>query len=419
MLATVVAACGTGGASNSSSGGGGSGQLQGGPGVDLSAKTITLGVLTPLSGAVAVIGKPLTSGEETYFNKLNDAGGIDGFKVKLIEKDSQYNPQIHVQLFNEILPNVAFIAQSLGSATTKAIQDAADQQNVLIGAATQSSSWVTDKVMAVIGNPYTVDMANGIEYIVKKLGKADAKIGIIYQNDEYGQDGLRGYQKALDTYKFNDVDRETYNATDKDFTAQVLNLKRKGAEYVFVVAVPSAGGAIVGTGAATKFTPQWIFQGPAWSEYLMTKDGTAAGTKTAIYPALAATTSVLGFEAQWGDTSVPGMAEFLADHDKYAATQAPDAYYMYGYCFAKVEAAIIKKAIEANDLSRNGLLNAKLNLGTVDFGGLIPAVTYTPALGPASTSTVISKVDPTVPGFLKVTQPAFEGDAAKALTFGG
>lgn len=419
VAATVVtlAACGTGGASDTGSSTGG-GALKTGPGVDTATKTISLGVLSPLSGPVAVIGKPLTLGQETYFNKVNDNGGIEGWKVKLVEKDSQYNPQVHVQLFNQILPDVAFIAQSLGSPTTKAIQDLADQQKVVIGAATQSSSWVTDPVMAVIGTPYSVDIANGVDYIVNQLGKKDAKIAILYQNDEYGQDGLRGYQAALDKYHFNDVDRKTYNATDKDFTAQVLDLQKSGAQYVFLIATPTPAGTIVGTGAAVKFAPQWVFQGPAWSEYLMTKDGTTTGTPTPIEAALQGTW-VLGFQAGWGDNSVAGMKQFLADHDKYAATQPPDGYYEYGYTEAEVEAAIIKKAIDSNDLTRDGFLNAKLNLGTVDLGGLTPSVNYTSALGPVSLQTDIASVDKGAgaSGFLTVKVPYFAGDAAKSLTF--
>lgn len=416
-LLSILAACGSGG----SGGGGGSSSLKTGPGIDTATKTITLGVLTPLSGPVAVIGKPLTNGQQAYFNSINASGGLDGWQVKLLQRDDQYSPQLHVQFYNEIVSQVAMIGQSLGSPTTLAIQQLADQAGIVVGAATQSSSWVTDKVMAVLGTPYAIDDANGVDYIVKQLGKSSAKIGIIYQNDEYGQDGLRGYDAAKSTYSFNDVQRSSYAATDTDFTSQVLAMKNAGAEYAFLVAIPTAAGKIIGTAAALHYFPTWVLQGPAWSEYLMTKNGTVEDTadKTPIYPALAAgTTWVLGYEAQWGDTSVSGMAKFLSDTQAYGSGQIPDYYYEYGYAMAKVEAAILKKAIENNDLSRQGILNAKLNLGTVDFGGLLPSVDYTPQLGPVSRMTGISVVDPTVPGFLKLKVPFFEGQAAKNMKFG-
>lgn len=418
-LLAVLAACGSGGSGNSS-GNNGSGSVKGGPGVDTTAKTIALGVLTPLSGPVALIGKPLTNGQAAYFNSLNANGGIDGYKVNLVERDDQYNPQMHVQFFNEILSQVAMIGQSLGSPTTLAIQQGADSAGIVVGAATQSSSWVTDKVMAVIGTPYAVDVANGIDYIVNQQGHKSAKIGIIYQNDEYGADGIRGYDAAKSAYNFNDVSRQPYGATDTSFTSQVLAMKQAGAEYVVLTATPTPAATIIGTAATLGYTPTWVLQGPAWSEYLMTKNGTNTDTNhTPVYPALAGgNVWVLGYEAQWGDTNVSGMAKFLDDTSKYGNGQIPDYYYMYGYALAKVEAAILKKAIDNGDLSRQGILNAKLNLGNVDLGGLLPSVSYSPSLGPVSRMTNISVVDPTVQGFLKPKSSFFESDAAKNMKFG-
>lgn len=419
-LLAVLAACGSGGSGNTSGSSSGSGTVKTGPGVDTTAKTIALGVLSPLSGPVAVIGKPLTNGQVAYFNSLNASGGISGYKVNLVQRDDQYNPQLHVQFFNEIVDQVAMIGQSLGSPTTLAIQSAADSKGVVVGAATQSSSWVTDKVMAVLGTPYAVDDANGIDYIVNQQGKKSAKIGVIYQNDEYGADGLRGYDAAKTAYNFSDVARAPFAATDTDFSAQVLAMKNAGAEYVFLISTPTITGKIVGTAAALSYHPTFVLQGPAWSEYLMTKTGTIEDTQhTPIYPALGAgNTWVLGYEAQWGDTNVAGMSKFLSDTQTYGSGQIPDYYYMYGYALAKVEAAILKKAIDSGDLSRQGILNAKLNLGAVDLGGLLPSVTYTPQLGPVSRKTSISVVDPTVPGFLKPKSSFFESDAAKNMKFG-
>jgi ABC-type branched-subunit amino acid transport system substrate-binding protein len=418
-LLAVLAACGSGGSGNNSTSSGG-GTVKGGPGVDTAAKTIALGVLTPLSGPVALIGKPLTNGQVAYFNSINAGGGLSGYKVNLVQRDDQYSPQLHVQFFNEIVGQVAMIGQSLGSPTTLAIQSSADSAGIVIGAATQSSSWVTDKVMAVIGTPYAVDIANGVDYIVNQQGKKTAKLGIIYQNDEYGADGIRGYDAAKSAYSFTDAARASYAATDTSFTSQVLAMKNAGAEYVFLTATPTPAATIIGTAASLKYFPTWVLQGPAWSEYLMTKNGTNTDTNhTPVYPALAAgNTWVLGYEAQWGDTKVAGMSKFLSDTQTYGSGQIPDYYYMYGYALAKVEAAILKKAIDSGDLSRQGILNAKLNLGTVDLGGLLPSVTYTPSLGPVSRMTSISVVDPTVDGFLKPKSTFFESDAAKNMKFG-
>ena len=415
-IAVGFAACGTG-----SSGGGSSAStsagIKVGPGVDAKTKTITLGVLSPLSGPVALIGSPLTAGQETYFKSLNASGGIDGWKVNLIARDTKYDPQTEVQNYNQLAGQVAFIAQSLGSPTTKAIQPTADQQKMLIGAAAQDSAFVTDPTMAVIGTPYSIDDANALDYIVKQTNHPHAKIGIIYQDDAYGQDGLRGYQAGLKTYGFDNVAAATYKVGDTDLTAQVQKMRAGGAQYVFVVAVPSTAATIVGTGASQGYNPTWVFQGPAWSEYLMSSNGTPSGKATPVAKALASNVWVLGAASQWGDMSVPGMATFLADTKKFAPTQIPDYYYVYGYAEAQMETALLRKAVANGDVTRQGILNAKLNLGTVQLGGLMPPIEYTPALGPASRMTAIAKVDAGSRTFLKAVSPMFEGAAAKAMKF--
>lgn len=411
LAALTVAACGTGGSSSGSSSGG----IQAGPGVDVNNKTITLGVLTPLSGVAAVIGKPLAVGQADYFKYLNANGGINGWKVNLQTADTKYDPQTEVQQYNQMIPNVLFLAQSLGSPTTSAIESQAEAAHVVIGTAAQDSAFVVKDINAVIGTPYAVDVANALYYVSQHA--AGAKIGIVYQNDAYGQDGLKGYNAAKTAYGLTDVGQATYNVTDTTYTSQALAMKNDGAQYVVLTAIPGAAANIIGAAAVIGYHPTWILQGPAWSEYLMTSTGLASGTKTPVYPAML-NNLVLGYEAQWGDTSVSGMSQFLSIQKQYSPNQVPDGYYMYGYCLAVMEKALLQKAIASGNLTRQGILNAKLNLGSVDFGGLIPSANYTPSLGPADRQTTVYQISDTAPGFLKSIQPFFTSSAAQSLTFG-
>lgn len=414
LAGLVVAACSTGGSTNGSPSG--TASIKAGPGVDVKTKTVTLGVLTPLSGPAALIGKPLTAGQQAYFSYLNAHGGIDGWKVSLDIKDDQYNPQLHVQDYNQMVSSVAFIAQSLGSPTTQAIETQAQQSSVLLGTAAQSSAFVNQAVNAVIGTPYAIDVANAMYYLTHALGKTNAKVGIVYQNDAYGADGMKGYLAAKAAYHFDDVAQASYAVTDTSFTSQALAMKNAGAQYVVVTAIPTAAATLIGTAAAIGYHPQWILQGPAWSEYLMTSTGSAGGKPTPVEQALAGAW-VLGFAAAWGDTSVAGMTQFLAIQKQHDPTQVPDGYYLYGYCMAEMEAKLLAKAIASKDLTRAGLLTAKEHLGTVSFGGLIPTATYTPANGPADRQTDIGAIDLTSPGFLKIIQPYMESPVAATMTF--
>ena len=93
LLLVAVAGCGSKGQSNnaSSGGGGGSGALKTGPGV--TGKTITLGILTDLTGVFAPLGKPTMQANQLFWKEKNAQGGVCGRQVNLVVKDHGYDPQ--------------------------------------------------------------------------------------------------------------------------------------------------------------------------------------------------------------------------------------------------------------------------------------------------------------------------------------
>jgi ABC-type branched-subunit amino acid transport system substrate-binding protein len=416
LLAAGVSACGTGDSSSTtSSAGGKAANVQGGPGVDLAAKTISIGDINALSGPAAPLGSAVAAGHRAFFEGLNAHGGIDGWKVKLIVKDSGYKPQEHVQLYNELQPSVA-ILNSFGSPTTKAIQPQVDQQKIVTFPASFDSLWGADAVMAPVGAPYSVDIANVLDYYTQS-GAKKPNIGIVYQNDEYGADGLRGFKAAKSALGFADAGEQSFNAGDTSFTAQVQKLKAAGADAVVVVALPSATGPIVGTAATLGFHPQWILQGPAFLEQLITKDGNVGSPPTPVAAALKGAL-VTSFAAPWGDAQTPGMKELVADHDAYSAKLPPSIYFTLAYAQGQVQAAILRKAIRSGNLTRAGILAAKQNLGTVDLRGIAPNVSYAPQPGPPTRQSLITRIDPSVPGFLKAVAPDHGSEVADSLKIG-
>jgi ABC-type branched-subunit amino acid transport system substrate-binding protein len=405
----ALAGCGTGSSNSSSSGKGLSG-----PGIDAKTKTITIGVLAALSGPAAAIGQPWDVGVTTFWKAQNARGGIDGWKVRLQTQDDQYQPQMHVEEYQRMVGGIAML-DSFGSPTTLAIKQQVDQQKIVTFPLSWDSLWTKDPVLAPIGTPYAIDTANAIDYVVNRLGDKHARVGIIYQNDAYGQDSLRGYEAALRAYHFNDVARATYNVGDTDMTSQVQKMKNAGAQYVIVAALPTNAGSIVGTGASLGYNPRWIFQGPAWLAQLMTADGTQHAKPTPIEGALAKTTWVMQLATSWGDPKAPGMAQMMRDVARYAPQQAPNQYVIVGYAQSIAAAAILKKAIESGDLSRQGILNTKLSMGTIDLGGLVSPAQYTRTPQPSTRLTRLATVDPAVPGFLKPLAAPFEGSVSQGL----
>jgi ABC-type branched-subunit amino acid transport system substrate-binding protein len=416
LFSLAVSACGTGSStSTTSSAGGKAAKLQGGPGIDLASKTISIGDINALTGPAAPLGNAVAAGHRAYFDGLNARGGIDGWKVKLTVKDSGYKPQEHVQLYNQLQGSVALL-NSFGSPTTKAIQPQVDQQKIVTFPASFDSLWGADAVMAPVGAPYSVDIANVLDYYTDG-GAKKPSVGIVYQNDEYGADGLRGFKAAKAALGFTDAGQQSFNAGDTSFTAQVQKLKAAGAQAVVVTALPSVTGPIVGTAASLGFKPQWILQGPSYLEQLITKDGNVDSPPTPVAAALKGAL-VTSFAAPWGDAQTPGMKQLVADHDQYSAKLPPSIYFTLAYAQGQVQAAILRKAIQSGNLTRAGILAAKQNLGTVDLGGIAPNVSYEPEPGPPTRKSLIARIDPTVPGFLKAVAPDHGSQVADSLKMG-
>ena len=422
-LALGLAACGSSGSgkasSTGSSGSGSSGKsatLKTGPGIDTAGKTITIGDITALSGAASVIGKPLEAGYKAYWAYVNANGGVGGWKVNINTVDDAYDPQKHVQAYNQIVNGIAMLGTSFGSPTTSAIESQAQAASLLVGTVAQDSAFVNSSVNLVIDSPYAVDVANSLYYLIKTKGVSNPKVAIFYQNDAYGQDGLKGYNAAK-ALGFQDVGQATYNVTDSSFTAQATQLKNSGAQYVVVTAIPTAAAGLLATAASIGYTPQWILQGPAFATVLMTSDGGPSGTPTPLSKVFSGAW-LMGDEAAWGDNTVPGMAQFLSIQKQQNPTQNPNGYYVYGYCMAEVQAAILKKAVANNDLSRAGIVSAKQHLGSFSWGGLMPDASYTPANGPATRQTSLFQIDPTAPGFVKnISNGFFMSPQAQSMSF--
>ena len=407
-LATVLVVL-SGCASNSSSTS--TSSLKAGPGVDVTNKTITLGILSPYSGPVAdPIGKPLALGVKVYFDSVNANGGIDGYKVNFVEKDTQYNPQLEVQHYNEIHNQVLMIADSLGTPTTFAIKDLATADQMLVSAATLSSALAREKYLILLGTPYRLQVENAFDYVVKQLGVQNPSVGIIYQNDEYGQDGLTGYKEAVNFYHLHDAAQATYAVTDTNYTAQISQLKASGAKYVFVTAIPTATAGIIVTAYKLGYNPQWILQSPAFAQALLAVPGLGA---------LLSHDWLVSQGATWGDTSQPGMAQMLNDVAKYAPNQKPDGFFQFGYTESKITYEILKKALDNNDITRDGLLTAFESLKSVDLGGLLPPVTYgsSPNERVPTRDSIVFVIDPTQPTGVKPLSADFTGGAAQQSQF--
>jgi ABC-type branched-subunit amino acid transport system substrate-binding protein len=413
--ALALAACGTGSSSSSSTSSSTSstGGVKAGPGVDASTKTITIGNIGATTGPAGPLGIPALNGAKAAVDQINAAGGIDGWKLKILFKDAAYVPQNQVQAYNAINGQIA-VLQSFGSPTTKAIQSQIDSAKLVTAPLSWDSAWSKDPNLAPVGTPYAIDIANGLHYLttVKGLGK---KTGIIYQNDEYGADGLRGAQAAAKAGYIDLVAQASEAVGDTDFTSQVEKMKSAGADIVVVTALPSAAGPIVGTAASLGYTPTYLFQGPSYVEQLITTNGTLGAKPTPIAGALAKSTYVMSFTTPWGNPKAPGTKKLIAAQKLYAPNQIPSIYFSWAYAQTEVLADILRKAVQSGDLTRQGILNARHAIPLIHTGGLTPPVNYTTVNAPPSTVSIINRINPTVQGFLTPVAASISSPIAQSL----
>lgn len=405
-LTFVLAACG--GAEEEGGGGGEGGELATGPGFD--GETIKLGVLSPLSGPVAVIGEPLTAGNQVFFDALNAEGGIAGqYPVELVTEDTLYENDTTVQKYNQIKNEVVAFAQLLGTPPTLATLPTLTRDNIVAAPASLDAFWVREPNLLPVGGPYQTQAINALDYYVTEGDGEGQTICFMGQDDAYGEAGLQGVQAAAEANDFELGTEETFTATDQDVTGQIQSLEGAGCEAVFLTSTPTDTGTILGAAAQLEYAPQWILQSPAW---------VGALAESPLREYLEQTTLVVAEGPEWGDESVPGMEQMLADIEEHAPEQQPDYYFSFGYVQAQAVAALLEQAVEGGDLSREGIQEALTQLGEVDSQGLFGTYQYGDVAErtPPSTSTIF-RVNTEKPIALEAVAQDYESETARAFEY--
>jgi ABC-type branched-subunit amino acid transport system substrate-binding protein len=411
VVAVLAAACGGGKGDNNNTssggttGGGGTKQLTSGPGFD--GTTITLGVITPQTGPAAVIGNPLTAGNQVYWDGVNAKGGVGGkYKVKLDIRDSQYTPQVAVQAYAAMKGNVAMFQQILGTAIVNAVLNNLKTDKLVAAPASLDSFWVPEQNLLPIGAPYQIQAINALSYYVDKNGKGKKVCGL-FQDDPYGEAGKEGLQFGAKELGVTLGPLATFKQGDNDFTGQLNQVK--GCDAVWLTSLPTEMAKILGAAAQSNFTPQWLAQSPTF---------VTAFTKSALAPYLAQHYLIASDNAEWGDETVAGMKQLLADVQKYKPDQAPDGYFEFGYAQAWAVDQVLEQAVKDGDLSHDGVIKAMNSLDEVKVGGLFGDYTWGPPdkRDPPRATTMFA-VDPAAPAGTKAVEKNIASDAAKAFKF--
>jgi ABC-type branched-subunit amino acid transport system substrate-binding protein len=406
VLCAAIVGCGSKG-SDSSSSSSSSGGIKTGPGI--TDKTITLGILTDLSGVFAPLAQPLTQANQMFWKDQNAKGGVCNRQVKLIVKDHGYDPQKAVVQYRDIGPKVAALDQLLGSPITAALLPTLKSDSMLSLLSAWPPSLLANDFIMEIGASYDIEMINALDYL-KDQGKLKqgAKIGHVYFEGEYGEGGLLG-SKAWADENGGSVVEQKIQATDEDMTGQVAALKKAKVDAIAVTTGPKQLASIAGIAASQGFNVPIVGNNPTFDPALMASPAAKA---------LEASTIVAGSVSPW-TLDKPDVKKVGDEYLKAYGKKNAKASVQFGYVQSQVMYEVLQKACQNKDLSREGIVKAARELTAVDTGGLIAGpLDYSKIGDPSTRAVYLSHPDGKAVGGLTPIEGTFESDTAKSYQAG-
>jgi branched-chain amino acid transport system substrate-binding protein len=332
---------------------------------------IKIGNIMPYSGpasAYGVIGKT----EQAYFNKINTEGGINGRKINFITYDDSASPPKTVEQARKLVEGdeVFLIFNSLGTAPNSAIQKYMNQKKVpQLFVATGATKWGDPKnfpwTMGWQPN-YQTEGRIYAKYILDT--KPDAKIAVLYQNDDYGKDLLKGLKDGLGAKASMIIASESYELTDPTIDNHVVSLKSSGADIYVSVTTP-------------KFAAQSLkkVKEIGWTPAMHILNNVASSIGGTIKPAgyetaqgiISVTYGKDVTDPQWKDDA--GVKEYDAFIQKwYPDANRIDGSVGYGMMVAKTLVQVLTQC--GDDLTRENVMKQAASLKDFELGLLLPGI---------------------------------------------
>ncbi|MDH2401815.1 ABC transporter substrate-binding protein [Bradyrhizobium sp. SSUT18] len=333
---------------------------------------IKIGNIVPYSGpasAYGIIGKT----EEAYFRMINDQGGINGRKIKFISYDDAYSPPKAVEQVRKLVESeeVLLVFSSLGTPSNTAIQKYLNAKKVpQLFVASGASKWNDPKTF-----PWTMGWQLNYQTEAKVFAKwlmkekPDAKAAILYQNDDFGKDYLKGVKDMLgDRAGSTIVMEESYEVSEPSIDSHIAKIKVANPDVLMIFATAKFGAQAIKKTAELNWKPlQIINNGASFVGSVMKPAGfeNAQGVLSAAY-------AKDGADPQWNDD--PGMKKWSEFLDRYMpGADKTDAGIVHGYAAAQTLVKVLEMC--GDDLSRANVMKQAASLKGFVPDTLLPGVT--------------------------------------------
>jgi branched-chain amino acid transport system substrate-binding protein len=332
---------------------------------------IKIGNIMPYSGPASsygLIGKT----EAAYFNMINDQGGINGRKVNFISYDDGYSPPKAVEQVRKLVESdeVLVVFNSLGTPSNTAFQKYLNAKKVpQLFVATGASKWNDPKHFPwTMGwqPSYQVEAQIYAKYLMRE--KPDARIAVLYQNDDFGKDYQKGFREALGPKASMIITEESYEISEPTVDSHIVKIKSQNPDVVVSFVTPKIAAQTIRKIGELGWKPLHLISNVSISVGAVLQPAgfdNAQGVLSADY-------RKDGLDPQWKDD--PGMKKWAAFIDKYMpGADRSDNSLLYGYGAAQTMVKVLQMC--GDDLTRANVMKQAASLKDFAPDTLLPGVT--------------------------------------------
>ncbi len=339
------------------------------PGV--TATELKIGNTMPYSGPVSSYS-PIGKLDAAFFKMVNEQGGVGGRKINFISLDDGYSPPKTVEDVRQLVEEdqVAFLFNTLGTPTNSAIVRYVNQKKVPhLFVATGGAKWGDYKLYPwTMGfqPDYRTEAAIYGKYILKE--KPNAKVAVLYQNDDFGKDYLAGLHASFGDKYAKMVTEATYEPTDPTIDSQITSLQGSGADVLVVAAAPKFAAQSIRKVHDLNWHPMFFMTNVSISVGSVI---TPAGADNAI--GLISTGYLKDpTDHQWdNDAGMKEWRDFMAKN--MPGADLTDNNYVYAYAASKLMLQVLKQC--NGDFSRANVMKQAENVHDVVLPTLLPGIT--------------------------------------------
>jgi branched-chain amino acid transport system substrate-binding protein len=344
-------------------------EMRYGPGV--SDSEIKIGQTMPYSGASSAYGT-IGKAEAAYFVMINDQGGINGRKIKFLTVDDGYSPPKTVEQIRKLVEQeqVLLLFQTMGTATNNAVHKYVNDKHVPhLFLASGASLWADPEHF-----PWTMgwqpDLQTEGAIFARDIlaSNAHATIAVLYQNDDYGKDYMKGFSAGLggDAAK-KIVAVASYESTDPTVDSQVVSLQASGADTFFNVSSPKFAAQAIRRAHDIGWKPrQYLTSGSSSVAAVLQPAGVekSIGIISAAYikdPT----------DSQWqGDQSYRDWLDWMKQYNRDG--DIADRFNVYGYSAAQTLVQVLRQC--GDDLTRENVMRQAENLRDLQLPMMLPGI---------------------------------------------